>query len=291
MKRIFALIGPMSLLLVVSAYADVPKTIHYQGRITDLGTGNAIPDGIYSVRISLYESQSATATAWSDLYDVQIQSGYFEASLGSNPVAPLNISFDKPYWIGIKVGADSEMSPRQPLSSVPYSMQVKDASVTTSKLADDAVTYAKIAAGADLPIGTILAWHKSFTGTPALPPQYRECNGQVVNDIESPYYNRTLPDLNTTARFLRGGTASGVMQSDAFQGHWHARRWTNTAGPNYGVTYTSSSKADMDMTGLTGEATNYGIGNATTDNVNGSPRTAVETRPVNMTILWIIKIK
>jgi hypothetical protein len=59
------------------------------------------------------------------------------------------------------------------------------------------------------PIGCIGAWLKNLTGTPALTPEWVECNGQTISDAASPYDGVTLPDLNTTNRFLRGNATSG----------------------------------------------------------------------------------
>jgi hypothetical protein len=59
------------------------------------------------------------------------------------------------------------------------------------------------------PVGSIVAWQKSFPNTPALPVQFAECNGQVLSDAQSPFHGATLPDLNGANRFLRGAGASG----------------------------------------------------------------------------------
>jgi len=78
-----------------------------------------------------------------------------------------------------------------------------------------------LAASSQEPLGSIVAWHRDFPNTPA-PSGWVECNGQVIGDPLSPFLGQTLPDLNGEARFLRGGTATGVLQTDAFQGHRHS---------------------------------------------------------------------
>src|SRR6185503_7277048 len=69
------------------------------------------------------------------------------------------------------------------------------------------------AAGITLPIGGVGAWLKNFPNTPALPSEFVECNGQVLNDVASPYHNITIPNLNGASggvpRFLRGASVSG----------------------------------------------------------------------------------
>jgi hypothetical protein len=60
------------------------------------------------------------------------------------------------------------------------------------------------------PIGSILAWDKTLTGTPALPDGWVECNGQTISDADSPYNGVTIRNLNGgTYRMLRGASTSG----------------------------------------------------------------------------------
>ncbi len=63
-----------------------------------------------------------------------------------------------------------------------------------------------------LPVGSIVGWQKSRANIPALPGTWVECNGQVLNDPESPFHGQTMDDLNGVSgprRFLRGATTSG----------------------------------------------------------------------------------
>jgi hypothetical protein len=63
-----------------------------------------------------------------------------------------------------------------------------------------------------LPVGFIGAWSKSRANMPALPGTWVECNGQVLNDPDSPFDGQTIDDLNGVtgpSRFLRGASASG----------------------------------------------------------------------------------
>jgi hypothetical protein len=57
----------------------------------------------------------------------------------------------------------------------------------------------------------------------SLPPQFVECNGQTLNDPESPYHGMTIPNLNgaggETKYFLRGSTTSGTTGGS--ETHYH----------------------------------------------------------------------
>jgi len=64
-----------------------------------------------------------------------------------------------------------------------------------------------------VPVGAIVAWHKDLSGTPALPAEFVECNGQEITDTESPLHGQHAPDLNGdlsgVPTFVRGNTTSG----------------------------------------------------------------------------------
>jgi hypothetical protein len=66
---------------------------------------------------------------------------------------------------------------------------------------------------AGTPVGSVVAWLKNMTNTPALPPEWVECNGQTLDMPASPYNGQAIPDLNGAmqppARFLRGAIESG----------------------------------------------------------------------------------
>lgn len=74
-----------------------------------------------------------------------------------------------------------------------------------------------------VPVGGVVAWLKSLTGTPALDAAYVECNGQVLSDAGSVFNGVTIPNLNAsgggTKRFLRGSTTSGTTGGTETHAH------------------------------------------------------------------------
>ncbi len=153
-----------------------------------------------------------------------------------------------------------------------------------------------------VPVGGIIGWHKSFAGVPALPAsgKWVECNGQVLADAGSVLNNQTIPNLNgaaggadspghaaKVAMFLRGGVTSGTGQQDAFQGHWHTAKTPGSAGvlgPSFAMSTTLN-----DLGGATGWFNP--IQDPITNGAHGTPRTQNETRPSNMAVVWIMRVK
>ena len=146
-------------------------------------------------------------------------------------------------------------------------LAVKDGGVSSAKLDTD------LSSGL-MPVGSIIAWHKSYTNTPALLSGWVECNGQTLSDAESVYNGQIIPDLNSAVdtglkgRFLRGHTTSGLTEADAYRAHDHSG----------GVTDAGGSSASS------------GVGNRVTITNTGSSGGS-ETRPYNFSVVWIIRIK
>ncbi len=110
----------VSLLFSLScSFAQIPQTMSYQGVLT--GTdGFPVPDGSVSLTFRLYDSSENGDTLWEETQDVSVSKGIFNVILGSSN--PLNIPFDKQYWMGISIGGDAELTPRAALTASPYSL-------------------------------------------------------------------------------------------------------------------------------------------------------------------------
>lgn len=60
-----------------------------------------------------------------------------------------------------------------------------------------------------LPVGAIIPWAKTLTGTPGLSDNFMECDGSAVTDADSVFYGQNVPNLNGNNYFLRANTSSG----------------------------------------------------------------------------------
>jgi hypothetical protein len=102
-------------------YSQIPRIISYQGVLTN-EAGNPKPDGDYSITFSFYESEAGGDAIWNEIKILTVTNGLFSTSLGNQIPFGDAIKFDKPYWLGIKVGDEAELSPRVALTSAGYSL-------------------------------------------------------------------------------------------------------------------------------------------------------------------------
>ncbi len=121
MKRFKMLFG-LGIVLIISSVvqADVPKLINFQGILKD-GSGNPVV-GSNNVTFSIYTAATNGALLWAETTSVTTNAqGLFSVLLGADNPVPDSVFNDTTRYLGIKVGGDAEMSPRQRLASVGYS--------------------------------------------------------------------------------------------------------------------------------------------------------------------------
>lgn len=117
---VVGLVFSVSGIMGFTASAAVPKTMSYQGYLTDT-VGTPI-SGNRSMTFRLYDVASNGSPLWTETQpSVALTNGIYQVNLGS--VTPLNLPFDQPYYLGITVATDPEMTPRQPLASVGTSLR------------------------------------------------------------------------------------------------------------------------------------------------------------------------
>jgi hypothetical protein len=153
--------------------ASVPRLINYQGRLTDV-SGQPL-NGSYNVTFRIYDAQTAGSLLWQETHSgLVVQKGIFSVLLGS--AASLNISFDKPYYLEVKVG-DEVMSPRQAVTSASYALRAEaadDAAKFSGKTPSDFVPASdltvapaankgvKLDANAKLPAGVLKVYDSGW---------------------------------------------------------------------------------------------------------------------------------
>jgi hypothetical protein len=137
MRRLLIMIACVLLASIWTnvAGAGAPSLVNYSGVLTD---GGGFPQvGTFSVQFRVYDVESSEATPlWAEVQSVTTDAdGRFSVLLGS--VTPLTSAvfagIDR--WLGVRVGADPEMTPRTRIGSVPYALRAAtvDASDNTQE--------------------------------------------------------------------------------------------------------------------------------------------------------------
>ncbi len=100
----------------------IPQLVNYQGQLTS-PTGTPL-DTTVTILIRLFEVSSGGTAVWSETHPtVSVVDGLFKVELGSVVALPDSVFAASGLWLELKVGADSPLSPRSPLLSVPYALR------------------------------------------------------------------------------------------------------------------------------------------------------------------------
>jgi hypothetical protein len=109
-----------------NAYASIPRLINYQGKLTN-SQGQPIT-GTVAVTFRIYDVESGGSPLWSESYpSLTIDKGIFNVLLGGTKPNGIDLTFNVPYYLGIQVGSDPEMTPRQRLASSAYAFTAENA--------------------------------------------------------------------------------------------------------------------------------------------------------------------
>src|SRR5690606_31203032 len=114
------------LLATSTVSSQVPSLVNQQGRLLE-------PDGTPVVgavdfAFAIYDGPDSGATElWSETQSVTLDEGYFSVRLGDETAIDPAIFDGSQLFLGVTVGSDDEMTPRQPLVSVPYAFMANRA--------------------------------------------------------------------------------------------------------------------------------------------------------------------
>ncbi|MGH8014691.1 MAG: tail fiber domain-containing protein [Candidatus Zixiibacteriota bacterium] len=108
----------------VGAYAATPPLINYQAAIS--GPGGSPLDTTVNVIFSIYNVPSSGIPLWTETHaSLVISEGRLSILLGTMTPISDQLFNDTGRYIGIKIGADNELSPRSKLLSVPYALRLE----------------------------------------------------------------------------------------------------------------------------------------------------------------------
>lgn len=131
-------------LIAWSAFAEEPPhTIHFQGMLAD--TVGTPLNGPKSLVFSLYDTIDGEVSLWAEAQSVMVYDGLFDIELGAVvPFSSAKLNFGQQYYLGIKVGSDREMTPRQRLGAVAYAFKAYDSDKLAGKPAADYDQYSHV---------------------------------------------------------------------------------------------------------------------------------------------------
>lgn len=183
------------------------KLINFQGYLTDNSDPPVPFDGTFDITFRIYETPGSQTPIWTEQHTAAtIVRGNTSVLLGS--ITDLNsFVFDEPRYLGIQVGTDPEMTPRQRLLPAFHATSADRLIVRHAN-----ETRSEFDAGRLVPIGLISPY---FGDPAALPDNWMVCDGATVDDSESPLNGKTLPDL--TAKFVRGEVDTSRNTADTFE--------------------------------------------------------------------------
>ncbi len=72
--------------------------------------------------MSLYDVDTGGTALWTETKGVAVSSGNMATMLGDTTAIPPSVTFDRQYYVGVKIGDDAEMTPRLPFGAVPYAL-------------------------------------------------------------------------------------------------------------------------------------------------------------------------
>ena len=120
---------------------SVPNVISFQGMLTNVD-GSVYQDGDYELTFRFIRTMQdgSEQIMWEEAHTASVSSGVFSVILGSNTPLPQYISGNA--MLETQVG-DEILSPRQPFTSVPFSLRANGAQFSEQALRSDSSNFAQ----------------------------------------------------------------------------------------------------------------------------------------------------
>jgi hypothetical protein len=124
--RVLAFALTLSLILLsTAALADVPGLMNYQGTLTD-SAGVAL-DTTVAMTFSINTDSVGGTQVWTETQSsVTVSHGLFNVLLGSVHAIEDTVFKDAERWLGVQVGGDPELTPRQRIAAEGYAIKAGD---------------------------------------------------------------------------------------------------------------------------------------------------------------------
>ncbi len=209
---------------VTVAASEVTSCINYQGRLTD--SAGELLSGTYTMTFGLYDVSTGGTALATDSHDVDVTDGLFNTGIDFG-----TSDFDgKALWLGIKVGADSEMSPRQELRPVPYALSLRPGAVINGSVSGSPVL--KVESTGDHSDGVYAETHGNFS---------EGVRASTSGDGSDGFRAYTFGDISAGVRAYTFGDASNGVYAYT-SGDDSNGVYASTTGNDSSGVYASSAK-------------------------------------------------
>jgi hypothetical protein len=238
-----------------SAAPGIYKVLNYQGKLEDSG-GVTVADGAYNIKFTIYDAAAAGTALWSaresdacgapfnaSAKSVTTSLGVFSTQLGESGDCPLNLDFNTDsYYLGITIGADSEMTPRKRIGATGYAFNSDLLDGLNTSLVGGASSFVP---ATDASGNLVLTANVTFD-TPTF--FLDSTNDNIGIGTAAPDIARTL-DLTTAKKY-------GVYSVSSFG--------TNDATGVYGETTSTANIRQYGVYGTAAGPTGHGVHGAAT---------------------------
>jgi hypothetical protein len=203
---ILTIVAAAALVSWAAAAADPPATIGYQGRLQDKTSGQPV-NAVVTMTFSIYGVASGGTVLWTETQSgVTVDQGIFNVRLGK--VVPIASSlFTGPdRWLGVKVGADAEMSPRVRLASVGFAMNAARVGGKRIQIGSATLTVSPAAASGTAAI----VYPQPFLQNPTVTVSALDSQLGSVSFVATEVTNQSVSGCTVTFRSFTGASASGT---------------------------------------------------------------------------------
>jgi len=125
MRKLLAALSLFGLITLAHADSGPPLKINHQGRLFDAAM--APVSGMHTLKFAVYGMATGGTALWTESQTLAFDGGYYATTLGAVTPFARDLFAGQTMYLGITVDDDAEMTPREPVDSVPYSMVANNA--------------------------------------------------------------------------------------------------------------------------------------------------------------------
>lgn len=219
-----------------SARAAVPPQLTEQGRL--LKADGTPAQGDLSMVFTIYNAATGGKVLWTSSQMVAVDDGYFSWVLGSKKTLDPTIFDGTTLYLGVAVGGDPEMTPRQEIDSVPYAFMADTATNATHATTAGTATNATNATNATSATNATNATHATSADSAATATAVASTSVRIEKTNCAYFGSGTTEGVDCTCQVgevaIGGGAYSGApgyslnasMNGAAFGGS--SRIWRST---------------------------------------------------------------